>query len=249
MAADMVKVPFHGDELLAVQDDRGVWVSIRRVCEVLGVDESTQRRKLKDRAWAVTGIKPATGPDGKTYQAACLHVDALPMWLATIETSKVKPEARKKLERFQVEAAKVLRDHFIRQRESDYRMERLRTFLLETKSERRPTWSQRVVKAICTLYGYDYDGGRHPRFLASVNDFIYRAINGDDVMDAVKERNPDPRDGSNHHQWLRQKDLLESDLQIVHALAVTSTSPAEFRARLLWHFNRRPMQLGLVAGG
>lgn len=96
-------VPFHGDQLLASKDERGVWVPIKRVCEALGVAEEPQRRKLHGKAWATTTM------------------------------------------------------------------------------------------------------------------------------------------------WLRQKELLESDLQIVHALAVTSRNPAEFRARLHWHFNRRPFQLGLSA--
>jgi hypothetical protein len=244
---NIVKVPFHGDELLAARDERGVWVPIKRVCEALGIDNAAQQIKLKGKAWATVAIIPTVADDGKDRELFCIHVDSLPMWLATIETAKVKPTARKKLERYQCEAAKALADHFVRQSANDHRVERLRLFLLETKSERRPTWSQRVVKAICDLYGHPYDGGRHPRFLASVNDFIYRAINGDDVMNAVKERNPNPRDGSNHHQWLRQKELLESDLQIVHALAVTSRNPEEFRARLHWHFNKRPFQLGLSA--
>lgn len=44
-----------------------------------------------------------------------LHLDALPMWLATIEPSRVAAEARPRLERFQLECAKALRDHFFGQ--------------------------------------------------------------------------------------------------------------------------------------
>jgi hypothetical protein len=240
-------VPFHGDELLASKDERGVWVPIKRVCEALEIDESRQRRKLAGKAWAVADMKSATGSDGKSYEMFCVHIDSLPMWLATIETTKVKPSARKKLERYQCEAAQVLADHFLKRAADDRQIERLRLFILETKSERRPTWSEKIVRALCDLYGHPYAGGRHPRFLASVNEWIYRTVQGRDVMDVIKERNPNPRDGSNHHQWMRQKELLEADLQVVHTLAITSRNPEEFRARMQWHFNRRPFQLGLSA--
>lgn len=112
--SEIVKVPFHGDELECVRDDRGVWVSVRRACESLGMDPDGQRRRLQRQPWAVTDMMSATGPDGKTYEACCVHLDSLPMWLATIEASRVKEETREKLVAYQREAARVLRDHFFR---------------------------------------------------------------------------------------------------------------------------------------
>lgn len=112
MSAGLVKVAFHGDELLAHQDERGVWVVLKRVCEALGLQAHGQAAKLKDKPWAVTQTICATGPDGKNYEMMALHLDALPMWLATIDAGRVAPAVRAKIERYQVEAAKVLRDHF-----------------------------------------------------------------------------------------------------------------------------------------
>lgn len=61
---------------------------------------------------------PTVAEDGRTRETQCLDLDALPMWLATINPSKVKPELRAKLELFQREAAAVLRDHFFGRSES-----------------------------------------------------------------------------------------------------------------------------------
>jgi hypothetical protein len=108
----LVPVPFHGDELLAHQDERGVWVVVKRVCESLGIDSEGQRQRLIKKPWAVACVIKATGPDGKTYSTMALHLDALPMWLATIDAARVAPAVRAKIERYQVEAARVLRDHF-----------------------------------------------------------------------------------------------------------------------------------------
>jgi hypothetical protein len=119
MAANlqMVQVPFHGDVLEATQDGRGVWVPIKRPCEALGINVDGQREKLKGKAWSVTEMISATGPDGKRYEMFALHLDSLPMWLATIDANRVKPALREKLERYQREAAKVLADHFFGRRE------------------------------------------------------------------------------------------------------------------------------------
>jgi prophage antirepressor-like protein len=40
------------DTLDAIERDGKVWVSLRRCCETLGLDLSTQLRKLKAKAWA-----------------------------------------------------------------------------------------------------------------------------------------------------------------------------------------------------
>lgn len=105
-------VPFQNDQLEALRDGADVWVSLRRMCEALGVDMKSQHRKLAAQPWAVMVMKTTTGPDGKTYATSCLHLDSVPMWLATIAPSRVAEPVRAKLRGYQVECARVLRDHF-----------------------------------------------------------------------------------------------------------------------------------------
>jgi hypothetical protein len=115
----IVKVEFRGGELEAVKKDGKVWVSVRRVCEALGIDVESQRKKLKDEArapWAVTVMMTATGPDGKNYQTFMIDLDSFPMWLGTIDASRVREEIRPMLITYQKEAAIVLRDHFFGKR-------------------------------------------------------------------------------------------------------------------------------------
>lgn len=114
----LVRVPFHGDEIECVRDERGVWVSLRRMCETLGIDVEGQRRKLAGKPWAVAEMKSATGPDGKSYEVSCLHLDSVAMWLATIEPSRVADAVRSKLTEYQCEAAKALHAHFFEPRPS-----------------------------------------------------------------------------------------------------------------------------------
>lgn len=113
MTAALVRYNFHGDDLDVVPgDDGAVHVGVRAVCNALGVDFSTQLKKLKsDPAAGVAMI--ATPSEGGAQETACIPLRALPLWLATIHPSKVSPAVKKKLIRFRIEAAEVLADHFI----------------------------------------------------------------------------------------------------------------------------------------
>jgi len=57
---------------------------------------------------------PPPGPSGGggRQQAALLRIDLVPLWLSTLDTSRVKETTRPKLERFQREAAKALWEAF-----------------------------------------------------------------------------------------------------------------------------------------
>jgi len=104
---------FHGDQLDVVVEDDNLFVSIKRVCEALGIDRRTQQVKLKNYDWAVGGLITSTGSDGKSYQMSMIDIRSLPMWLATIHPNRVAEEVRPKLIRYQREAADVLADHFL----------------------------------------------------------------------------------------------------------------------------------------
>ena len=113
MSTELVRIPFHGSELQAMLRQGEGYLVVKRACEDLGIDEEPQRKKLQRQPWAVTSFMEAPGPDGKTYQMFCLHVDSVPMWLATIQTSRVRADRRELLIAYQKECARVLRDHFL----------------------------------------------------------------------------------------------------------------------------------------
>lgn len=113
----MVKFSFHGDDLDVLPANGRVWVSVRRVCEALGVDVSGQLKKLKAKPWgSVEFISMQVDGDDQRRDIAMLDLDALPMWLATIEPSRVAEDVREKLVAYQREAARVLADHFLGKR-------------------------------------------------------------------------------------------------------------------------------------
>jgi hypothetical protein len=108
-------VVFKGADLPVVQNDEGVWgVPLKVMCEHIGIDGEGQRAKLARLAesglkWPVAFMMKVTASDGKRYDTACLPVDSVPMWAATVDISRVeKTETRALLIAYQDEAARVL---------------------------------------------------------------------------------------------------------------------------------------------
>jgi hypothetical protein len=108
----LVKFGFHGDDLDVIKEGDKLWVSVRRVCEALGIHNHGQQEKLKEKPWATVQMICTVGNDAKLREILCVDLDSLPMWLATIDANRVAPEVQAKLVAYQREAAKALRDYF-----------------------------------------------------------------------------------------------------------------------------------------
>ena len=103
-------VPFHGDELIAVQrPDGNIFVHFRRLCDNLRLARSPQVRRVQRHEVLNKGL--VTLPvetEGGSQSAQCLRIDLLPLWMAGLQASRVKPDLRDKLVYYQQEAAVVL---------------------------------------------------------------------------------------------------------------------------------------------
>ena len=107
-------VEFYGDSLSAVRvEDGRIYVSFSQVCEALGVDTRTQRRRLQEHDILSDGLAQGTLPTpGGPQRMYLMRVDLVPLWLAGIRAGAVREELRAKLLRFQREAATVLWEAF-----------------------------------------------------------------------------------------------------------------------------------------
>lgn len=121
---------------------------------------------------------------------------------------------------------------------------------LDERSEWEEFWSRETIVAICKLHRWPTHGptGAMYQPLARVIDGLYRLLLGDDLVNELKRRNPNPLKGSNHHQLLRDKarELVGDDLRLVKIFADQSATPREWWGRLRLHFKREPLQLGLA---
>lgn len=110
--SDIVKFEFQGDELDCVKEDETLWVSVRRVCEALGLASNSQIEKLKGKSWATNTLIVSVDANGRNREQFFVDIDTVPMWLANIDEGRVLDRVRPKLVKYQREAAKALRDYF-----------------------------------------------------------------------------------------------------------------------------------------
>lgn len=111
---DLIHVPFHGKEIVAVEHEGQPRVPIRYICEVIGIDTRSQMRKLVGKSWAsVVNLTIQLEGDTQRREVATVDRRTLTMWLATINVSQVgDPASVLFLEQLQNEAADALDAYF-----------------------------------------------------------------------------------------------------------------------------------------
>ncbi|OFQ47333.1 phage antirepressor N-terminal domain-containing protein [Corynebacterium sp. HMSC076D02] len=106
-----IPVPGTSNPIMAVQKDGTEWASITHVCDALGIDSKSQRRKIQGKSWAC-GVMMTLQVAGQNREVFMVDRRTLTMWLATIDTNRVSEAARPTLEAFQLEAANALDAYF-----------------------------------------------------------------------------------------------------------------------------------------
>jgi hypothetical protein len=112
---DQKTVEFYGDELIAIRAvDGQIYVSFRHLCKALGLDRASQVQRVRRHEILTEGYEGGAmmASPGGQQRAGVLRVDLVPLWLAGVDTKRVKSEIRDKLKRYQREAAKVLWEAF-----------------------------------------------------------------------------------------------------------------------------------------
>lgn len=111
-------VEFYGDEIKGVvisphPAGREVFVPVRPLCDFLGVDWSTQRRRILNDAVLSQEVETAqVNTAGGLQEMLCLPLDMLNGWLFSINANRVKAEIRERLIRYQKECYRVLSEAF-----------------------------------------------------------------------------------------------------------------------------------------
>lgn len=106
-------IPFHGTQMVAQLIDGVPNVAVRPVCDSLGIGYGSQYNRLQREPWASVSVMKTVAADGKNREMAFIDRRTFTMWLATIQTSRIKNEAAKDLlVAYQREAADALDRYF-----------------------------------------------------------------------------------------------------------------------------------------
>lgn len=107
---EVTRIPFHGTEIVTNGD--GTKIALKPVCEALGLDYSGQRQRLKRQPWAGMGMMPIPSRGG-VQGTVTVDRRTFTMWLATIDTSRLRSDdARALVVAYQTEAADALDRYF-----------------------------------------------------------------------------------------------------------------------------------------
>jgi hypothetical protein len=108
---ELTRVPFHDTTIYTTAD--GAYVALRPVCETLGLDANGQWQRLRRRSWATACMMHAVAADGKKREMTFIDRRTFAMWLATIDTGRIKDErSRALIDAYQCEAADALDRYF-----------------------------------------------------------------------------------------------------------------------------------------
>ena len=99
--------------LLVCQDPEQL-VPIRPICDALGIALNAQRERInRDEIYSsVMRVTRTTGGDGKQYEMVALPMEFIFGWLMSIDTSRVKEEARPAVIQYKLECHKALYQYF-----------------------------------------------------------------------------------------------------------------------------------------
>lgn len=128
---------------------------------------------------------------------------------------------------------------------------RLNLRMAALEEGRASLWDRELKLELCRLRGIDWNGtGREPKGLMLPYGRVWRIVLGDTTYEELKRRNPYPREGSLHAQWLQEQRYMLAGRDMIRVLdtARRCTSWTEFENELRGVFRRAPTQLRLIAG-
>jgi hypothetical protein len=103
-----ITVPFHGADLFIVEYQGQPYTPMKPIVEGMGLDWASQFTKLKNNAgrWGIVMITIPTL--GDLQEMICMPLRKLAGWLMTIQPSRVKPQIRDTILKYQNECDDVL---------------------------------------------------------------------------------------------------------------------------------------------
>jgi hypothetical protein len=112
---EIVHIPFHGGEVLAIEQDGKPFIVLKPAFEHIGLDADRQIKKVQQHAWACTSVTAVQVGDQRRNMITA-DMRTFLMALATIPIKRVREEVRDTLAAYQSKVADVIEAYFTRAR-------------------------------------------------------------------------------------------------------------------------------------
>lgn len=186
--AEIVHIPFHDGEILAVNHNNKPHIVLRAALESIGLDYSAQSRKLVGRSWATVVPVTTVAADGRTREMQTVDVRTFLMLLATINEKHVSDEVRPRLIEFQNEVADVIEAYWanggaINPRANVEQLDDLTDTIEQRKADLRAAVARRDLAVIQML-----DGIVDPQWRESLGRHTWAVYKGEKPDIAEEDR-------------------------------------------------------------
>ena len=117
MSQNIIAVNFNNQSLFATLIDNVPYVAMKPICENIGLDWSAQVQKIKRHPILSKGMVMITTPSkGGLQEMLMLPLKMLNGWLFGVDSTRVKPEIKDLVIKYQEECFDVLANHFMPKR-------------------------------------------------------------------------------------------------------------------------------------
>ena len=114
MNQELQRINFYGSDLLTVERNGTLYVAMKPVCESIGVNWDSQRKKVMGHSIlsSVAVIMTATGNDGKQYKMVMLPIKYIQGWLFMLDSNRIAPAIKNTVILYQKECFEVLSQYW-----------------------------------------------------------------------------------------------------------------------------------------
>lgn len=206
---DLVTLDFHGDLLMAHEQDGTVFVALRPIVDAIGLNWSGQFLRVQRDPILCEGICIMQIPTaGGKQDALALRMDLLNGWLFTIDASRIKDErTRDRVLMYQRECYQVLFAHFHGERDrqsrnSDLSLPQKLRLVSETRrlvgpQPAKELWTELGLPVTASFFDAKPDVGRRRKRSGTAN----QAQTPEDRVRRVLTR---------RRGWVRFREVLRS---------------------------------------
>lgn len=188
---------FRGHVVSVCTDDRGSWVFPGQISALIGIDANEQRHGIERKHWSqgmTCEIHAMLPGQPRMYPNFALHERRLPMWIATVSTSRIKdPSVRNEVQAWQREFADVLYDYLvnggaIRSDATHQQIEDLHARIQAIRTSEMHAHRKLTDLIAQTSADYDTTSPHVRRFFASIQNVLLFAVSGKVASELTTQR-------------------------------------------------------------
>lgn len=184
------EVEFNGVKLTGIKTQDGkIYVIVKSFCEILGIDSSSQFKRIKRDEVLSQGVVIMTIPtESGKQETTLLELDYLPSWLTGIKGDRCKEEIRPYLKEFKLKAKDILAEAFFG--EQKIHRNKLNSNEYNEEIKARLNESDKLeneIRKLCILLINEYDkiSWRSSQSKERIED-IYKSLKGKKFMEDGK---------------------------------------------------------------